>query len=185
MFVFIEVDSGDLAIGREVVASSTCGLSGPQEFCRLLQSGMTGDCFLCDAGDPENSHNSSALNDRDSSTLENRTWWQSENSVDEVSLQLNLEAEFYFSYFVLTFRSSRPAVAVVERSRNFGQTYEEYQFYSDDCAGDFGLPDRSTRNSIDEVICTSEFSDLQPLTGGEVNIRIFLLLFLPVCSMSF
>ena len=146
---------------------------------------MTGDCFLCDAGDPENSHNSSALNDRDSSTLENRTWWQSENAIDEVSLQLNLEAEFYFSYFVLTFRSSRPAVAVVERSRNFGQTYEEYQFYSDDCAGDFGLPDRSTRNSIDEVICTSEFSDLQPLTGGEVNTRIFLLLFLPVCSMSF
>ena len=172
----IEANSGDLTVGREVVASSTCGLAGPQEFCLLLQSGMTGDCFVCDAQDPQDSHNSSALNDIDSSALGNRTWWQSENGDEEVSLQLNLEAEFYFTYLVLIFRSSRPAAAVVERSRNFGQTYEVYHYYSSDCMADFGLPDRSSRNSIDEVICTSEYSDLQPLSGGEVNMRIFSLI---------
>jgi len=71
---------------------------------------------------------------------------------------------------LLTFRSPRPAAAVVEVSRDFGATYVIHQYYSNDCEGDFGLPERSSISSFGEVICTSEYSDLMPLSNGEVTI---------------
>ena len=156
-------------MGRLVVASSTCGLEGPQEYCTL--SALEGDreCFTCDGSNPATAHNPDALSDRDSRTLSNRTWWQSENGVGVVSLELNLEALFYFTHLVLTFKSPRPAAAVVETSRDFGATYQVRQYYSNDCEGDFGLPDRSSAGNISEVICTSEYSDRMPLSDGEVK----------------
>ena len=162
-------DSGNLAVGRLVVASSTCGLEGPQEYCILSALGGNRECFTCDGSDPATAHDADALSDRDSRTLSNRTWWQSENGVDVVALELNLEALFYFTHLVLTFRSPRPAAAIVETSRDFGATYQVRQYYSNDCEGDFGLPDRSSAGNISEVICTSQYSNRMPLSNGEVK----------------
>lgn len=170
MYPNTAVDSGNLAVGRAIIANSTCGTEGPQQYCTLSLLGGNADCFTCDASDPANAHNADALSDRDSSVLSNRTWWQSENGIDSVTLELNLEALFYFTHVVLTFRSPRPAAAVVEVSRDFGATYVIHQYYSNDCEGDFGLPERSSISNFGEVICTSEYSDLMPLSNGEVTI---------------
>ena len=61
---------------------------------------------------------------------------------------------------------------MIERSRDFGMTYEPYQYYSDDCMGDFGLPDQSSILTVDEVICTSDYTSIDPLTDGEVGKKI-------------
>lgn len=166
------IDSGDLAVGRVFTASSTCGLDGPEEYCELVDpssNSSSKQCFICDASDPENAHTVSDLNDADSRAMANRTWWQARNGESNVTLTLDLGSLFFFTHLVITFRSPKPAAAVIERSRDFGQTYEPYQFYSNDCRGDFGMEDRSSIRTVDEVICTSEYSSIEPLTNGEVS----------------
>lgn len=178
----------DLATGREFTASSTCGLNGPQLYCSIYDTtspeddnGNGGrDCFTCDDTDPINSHSPRLLSDLDSNSTtttttgnNNITWWQAENGVENVTLELKLNALFTFSHLVMTFRSPRPATAVIERSRDFGLTYEPYQYYSNDCMSDFGMPDESTITTIDGVICTSNYTSLEPLTDGKVYIYTY------------
>ena len=161
---------GDLSRGRTFTASSTCGLTGPQTFCVLEHPNSTAgdtnssmECFTCDNSNPEDSHPATFLTDP-----EVGTWWQSETGTENVTLELELEALFSFTELVITFRSPRPAALVVERSRDFGATYEPYQFFSSNCEEDFGMPDQSSPETVDDVICTSEFSSIEPLTNGEV-----------------
>ena len=166
----VVVSSGDLGIGRTFTASSTCGLVGPQTYCVLNPENGDRQCFTCDASEPAQSHPTTFLTDADSGAMSDRTWWQAENGLHNVTLELKLEALFSFSHLVITFCSPRPAAAVVERSRDFGATYQPYQFYSNNCEEDFGMPARSGVRTVDEVICTSEYSSIEPLTNGEVSI---------------
>lgn len=168
----VVVEYGDLAIGRMFTASSTCGQDGPEVYCNLSNAAnTTGDsgnqCFTCDDDIPSEAHPARFLTD--SSMVVSRTWWQARNGVDNVTLELEMGALFLFTHLTITFRSPRPAAAVIERSRDFGETYEPYQYYSDDCMGEFGMPDQSSIRAADEVICTSEYSSIEPLTNGEVS----------------
>ena len=164
-------------MGRVFTASSTCGQEGPEQYCDIAGGADTSisngerQCFTCDAANPDNAHPARFLTDLDSSMFEERTWWQAENTVGNVTLDLELGALFFFTHLVITFRSLKPAAAVIERSRDFGETYEPYQYYSEDCIGDFGMPDRSSIRTVDEVICTSEYSSIEPLTNGEVSLH--------------
>ena len=172
----VVVDSGDLGVGRSFTASSTCGQDGPEDYCAIDDSADVSDdsgdrpCFTCDGTVPDHSHPARFLTDLDSSVMTDRTWWQSVNGVNNVTLELELEAMFFFTHLIIMFRSPKPAAAVIERSRDFGTTYEPYQYYSDDCMKDFGIPDQSSVRTVDEVICTSEYSSIEPLTNGEVRL---------------
>ena len=165
----VVVNDGDLAMGRMFTASSTCGQDAPEGYCGLSSpTDGSGEqhCFTCDDDVPSEAHPARFLNDLDSSS---RTWWQARNGVNNVTLELELEGLFVFTHLTITFRSPRPASAVIERSRDFGATYEPYQYYSNDCMGDFGMSNRSSIQTANEVICTSEYSSIEPLTNGEVS----------------
>ncbi|KAM6437491.1 laminin subunit beta-4 [Liasis olivaceus] len=169
---------GDLLVGRsqQLTASSTCGLFGPQKYCIVGYLEDKQKCFTCDSRYPyhplfqTNSH--SIDNVIAHFELDRKKWWQSENGVDHVSIQLDLETMFQFSHLILTFKTFRPASMLVERSADYGQTWKVYRYFAQDCAASFpDIPSRPAR-AVGDVICDSKYSDIEPSTEGEVIFKV-------------
>ncbi|XP_058264408.1 laminin subunit beta-4 isoform X2 [Hemibagrus wyckioides] len=169
---------GDLMVGRaaHLSASSTCGLNRPQSYCILGYLEDDQKCFTCDSRSPYNRYNN-----RNSHQIENiittfeperkMKWWQSENGVHQVSIQLDLETVFQFSHLVMTFKSFRPAAMLVERSKDFGRTWKVLRYFSIDCASDFPRISAGPAETIDDLICDSRYSGAEPSTEGEVVLK--------------
>ncbi|ROL50066.1 Netrin-G2 [Anabarilius grahami] len=62
----------------------------------------------------------------------------------------------------ITFEYGRPTIMVLEKSLNFGRTWQPYQYYADDCMDTFNMPARRVRDlnaaNATRVICTEQYS---------------------------
>ncbi|OXB81041.1 UNVERIFIED_CONTAM: hypothetical protein H355_004961, partial [Colinus virginianus] len=169
---------GDLLLGRskQLVASSTCGVNGPQKYCIIGYLEAEQKCFVCDSRYPYNpytQHNSHMI-ENIITTFEpdrKKKWWQSENGVDHVSIRLDLETLFQFSHLILTFKTFRPAAMLVERSTDFGQTWKVFRYFAQDCAASFPNISSGPSKGVGDVICDSRYSDIEPSTEGEVVLK--------------
>ena len=69
--------------------------------------------------------------------------------------------------------SPRPGVWALERTKDYGHTWLPWQYFADtpsDCVSFFGKDAYKTQiTSDDTVVCTTEFSKIVPLKGGEVS----------------
>ncbi|KAI1231066.1 Laminin subunit beta-3, partial [Lamprotornis superbus] len=126
---------GDLLLGRapHLRASSTCGLSKPETYC-TPHGQWSMKCCRCDSRLPH-SYNGHRVENVLSSAGRAR-WWQSQNGVERVSLQLDLEQMFQLDSVVLHFRSP-PAAMLIERSLDAGRTWQVLQYLASDCATAF------------------------------------------------
>ncbi|XP_034031453.1 laminin subunit beta-4 [Thalassophryne amazonica] len=143
------------------------------------QGGMYSDeqkCFTCDSRLPYNRHsnpNSHLVKNIITMFEPERKmkWWQSENGVHRVSIQLDLETVFQFSHLVLTFKSFRPAAMLVERSKDYGRTWKVYRYFAEDCPLHFPEVSAHMADSVDDVICDSRYSGSEPSSEGEVVLK--------------
>uniref|UniRef100_A0A8C7YII1 Laminin subunit beta-1 n=1 Tax=Oryzias sinensis TaxID=183150 RepID=A0A8C7YII1_9TELE len=171
--------TGNLLIGRAVnlTATSTCGLNGPEQYCIVSHLQELDKCFECDSRRPYHS-----LRHRNSHRIENviylsdrsgeLTWWQSSSGKEDVSLRLNLEAEFHFTHLIMKFKTFRPAAMIIERSADFGRTWRPYRYFASNCTRTFpGVPAKGLHH-INDVICEERYSDIEPSTNGEVIFKV-------------
>ncbi|KAK2842855.1 hypothetical protein Q5P01_013055 [Channa striata] len=166
---------GDLMVGRaaRLSASSTCGLEGPENYCIIGPLEEQQKCFMCDSQLPFDHPNSHRIDNVITTLNPDRKpkWWQSENGVHQVSIQLDLETVFQFSHLVLTFKSVRPAAMLVERSKDFGQTWNVLRYFAEDCLLHFPSVSTKPADGLDEVVCDSRYSGSEPSSNGEVVLK--------------
>lgn len=158
------------AFGVLMEATNTCGEGGiPIEYCK--QTGVQRkSCDLCHEGD----HPASFLTDHDSN--DNATWWQSETMYEavqypnQVNLTLHLGKTYDITYVRVLFHSPRPESWGIFKRKAEDSPWQPYQFYSATCRDTYGLPDfkETVRGDDTRVLCTSEYSDISPLTKGNV-----------------
>jgi laminin alpha 3/5 len=71
--------------------------------------------------------------------------------------------------------SPRPGLWILEKSKDYGKSWSPWQYFSDsesDCTTYFGIDSHTPITRDDSVICTTEYSKLVPLEGGEIPISI-------------
>ncbi|CAL8320397.1 unnamed protein product, partial [Lota lota] len=160
------------AFNRSVLVSNACGAPA-EDYC--MQTGSTRLCHRCDASDPELSHGAGLLTDFHSD--EEPTWWQSQSMFygvqhpNSVNITLRLGKAFEITYVRLKFYTSRPeSFAIYKRLERDGP-WLPYQYYSASCLKTYARDAKGyLQPGEDErtAACTDEFSDISPLTGGNV-----------------
>lgn len=166
-----------MLIGREsrLTATSTCGVYNPQRFC-IVSHLEEKKCFLCDTreqtrNDPLKNHRIGQIIYKTKPGTREQTWWQSENGVENVTIQLDLEAEFHFTHLIIVFGTFRPAAMFIERSYDFGKTWHIYRYFAQNCHQSFPNIPTVLRN-ITDVVCDQRYSGVEPSKNGEVIFRV-------------
>ncbi|XP_035512224.1 laminin subunit alpha-5 [Morone saxatilis] len=179
----------NLAEGTKITATATCGEEETGRtvqdlYCKLVGGPVSGDpsqtiqgqyCDICSQGESDRAHPITNAIDG------TERWWQSpplsrSTEFNEVNVTLNLGQLFHVAYVLIKFANSpRPDLWVLERSINFGQTYQPWQFFASskrDCIERFGQRTIERINNDDDVICTTEYSRIVPLENGEVVVSL-------------
>ncbi len=77
---------------------------------------------------------------------------------------------YVITYIQLRFQSPRPESFAIYKRVSETNDWESYQFYSGDCRSTYNRPNKGLITAENETValCTDEFSDISPLTGGNV-----------------
>ena len=77
---------------------------------------------------------------------------------------------FSITYIRLKFQSSRPESFAIYKKTSEDGDWIPYQYYSASCEETYNRQTRDiiTRDDETKPICTDEYSDISPLTGGSV-----------------
>ncbi|XP_068083310.1 laminin subunit alpha-1 [Anabrus simplex] len=164
----------NLASRASITANATCGQAGPEVYCKLVEHVQMREpqCGVCDTA--TKSHPITNAIDGTPS------WWQSPTlasgpQFEWVTITLDLKQVYQVAYVIVKAAiSPRPANWILERSTD-GSTFSPWQYYAqsdEECWTRYGLqptPGKPTYKSDQDVICTSFYSKLNPLEGGEIH----------------
>ncbi|XP_032898871.1 laminin subunit beta-3 [Amblyraja radiata] len=155
--------------GNKLQASSTCGLQKSESYCTAkMQHGRELlQCCVCDSRNEYNpvyfTNSHRIHNVVPSGAL--RSWWQSENDQDQVSIQLDVGGKLQLHDILLQFKSPRPAAMMIERSNDLGRTWKPYLYLADDCAASFPGVATGRPRDLADVRCQPQLRTQEPSDG--------------------
>lgn len=120
----------------------------------------------CDASTDELAHPPELMFDTEGRNP--TTFWQSSSwkkypkaLLVNITLSWNKTIELTDD-IVLTFESGRPEQMVLEKSLDYGRTWQPYQFYATDCLDAFTMEPKTvqdlTQHTLLDIICTEDYS---------------------------
>ncbi|XP_072306650.1 netrin-G1 isoform X7 [Eucyclogobius newberryi] len=141
----------------------TCG-DPPETYCALENPYMCNN--ECDATTEELAHPPELMFDTEGRNP--TTFWQSSSwkkypkaLLVNITLSWNKTIELTDD-IVLTFESGRPEQMVLEKSLDYGRTWQPYQFYATDCLDAFTMEPKTvrdlTQHTLLDIICTEDYS---------------------------
>ncbi|XP_066271321.1 laminin subunit alpha-2-like [Branchiostoma lanceolatum] len=173
----------NLATNAKITANATCGLNGPENYCKLVEH-VAGDpfpqdpqCSVCDDNDPYLRHPIENAIDGTNS------WWQSPTisqgrQYNWVTITLDLGQIFQVAYVIIkTAITPRPGNWILERSLD-GVRFRPWQYFAvsdSECYQNYNItPTIGTPQFTqdDEVICTSFYSRFPPFENGEIHVSL-------------
>ncbi|CAH2208778.1 jg23417, partial [Pararge aegeria aegeria] len=92
------------------------------------------------------------------------------NTITHVNLTLHLGKAYDITYVRLVFYSPRPQSFAIYKKASADSDWEPYQYFSASCRDTYGVSDQRAAEIGAETkpLCTSEYSDISPLSGGNV-----------------
>lgn len=85
---------------------------------------------------------------------------------------------YHIAYIIIkSANSPRPGQWILERSRDYGETYEAWQYFAEsesECQESFGMDSITKIVRDDDIICTSDYSNIVPLEDGEASLSSLL-----------
>ncbi|CAH6779504.1 Ntng1 [Phodopus roborovskii] len=153
---------------------------GQKKASDALELGLqTGNPYMCnnecDASTPELAHPPELMFDfegRHPSTFWQSATWKEYPKPLQVNITLSWSKTIELTdNIVITFESGRPDQMILEKSLDYGRTWQPYQYYATDCLDAFHMDPKSVKDlsqhSVLEIICTEEYS-----TGYSTNSKI-------------
>lgn len=156
-------DFVNAAYGNNVIASSTCGVNGPERFCEKNEYGdKEGSCHTCNNQNTNERFPSSSLTDLNNPS--NITCWRSAmfnpltSNEHNVTLHLPLGKAFELTYVSLQIcpNGVKPDSLVIYKSTDNGYTWQPFQYFSTECRKVYDMPNQltSTLYNEDEARCS-------------------------------
>ncbi|XP_066271322.1 laminin subunit alpha-2-like [Branchiostoma lanceolatum] len=173
----------NLATNAQITANATCGLNGPENYCKLVEHvpgrlfPQASQCSVCDDNDPYLRHPIENAIDGTNS------WWQSPTisqgrQYNWVTITLDLGQIFQVAYVIIkTAITPRPGNWILERSLD-GVRFRPWQYFAvsdSECYQNYNItPTIGTPQFTqdDEVICTSFYSRFPPFENGEIHVSL-------------
>ncbi|XP_072522628.1 laminin subunit beta-3 [Salminus brasiliensis] len=143
---------GDLLIGRErqLSASSTCGLIASEVYCTPFGQ-FKMKCCPCDSRNPAGPNAHTIQNVLPGAGTDR--WWQSKKDVNPVTLQVDLQQLFQLDNVMLSFKGPRPDALVIERTKDFGRTWQPALYMATNCASAFPRVSMASPRNLDNTYC--------------------------------
>uniref|UniRef100_A0A8C5R2C7 Netrin G1 n=1 Tax=Leptobrachium leishanense TaxID=445787 RepID=A0A8C5R2C7_9ANUR len=143
--------------------NSTCG-DPPEPFCAMGNPYMCNN--ECDASTRELAHPPELMFDfegRNPSTFWQSITWKHYPSPLQINITLSWNKTIELTNNIaITFESGRPEKMILEKSLDYGRTWQPYQFYAADCLDAFRMEPKSVKdlshNTVLDIICTEEYS---------------------------
>ncbi|XP_077951773.1 netrin-G1 isoform X4 [Gasterosteus aculeatus] len=141
----------------------TCG-DPPETYCALENPYMCNN--ECDATTDELAHPPELMFDtegRNPTTFWQSTSWKKYPKALLVNITLSWNKTIELTDdIVLTFESGRPEQMVLEKSLDYGRSWQPYQFYATDCLDAFTMEPKTvqdlTQHTLLDIICTEDYS---------------------------
>lgn len=145
---------------------------------------VASNCMTCDSREEFNFANNTASHRIENIVAEPRSsqleshlravhhkWWQSENGVQQVYIQFDLESEFVLSHILIRFRTFPPASMFFEKSNDFGRTWKQIVYFASNCNESFPHISTVKPTNLYKPYCVGVYSNFPSTTNNEVVYR--------------